>query len=117
MNKNNFNKMMNIFAKVYERAIEPEVLSIYFNLFQEISDNQVDNIIKGCLKKCYFFPRPADVFSFYDEFYLEKREVRTASEEEIERSKQGIRRLREQFKDKKEPMKIGDIIKEIKGDN
>ena len=116
MNKNSFDKMMGIFAKVYERAIEPEVLSIYFNLFKEIPDNQVKYITDNCLKKCNFFPRPVDIFSFYDEYALEKREVRTTGQEEIERSRQGIRKLREEFGDKKEPMKIGDIIKEIKGE-
>ena len=114
MNKNNFDKMMGVFAKVYEKVLEPEVLSIYFNLFKEIPDNQVKHITDGCLKKCNFFPRPADIFSFYDEYALEKREVRTTGQEEIERSRQGIRKLREEFGDKKEPMRIGDIIKDIK---
>jgi len=114
MNKNSFDKMMGIFAKVYERAIEPEVLSIYFNLFKEIPDKQVYYITNSCLKKCHFFPRPADIFSFYDEYALEKGEMRTASEEEIERSRQGIRKLREKFKEKKELVKIGEVIKEIK---
>ena len=115
MNKNSFDKMMGMFAKVYERAIEPEVLSIYFNLFREIPDNQVKYITDNCLKKCSFFPRPADIFSFYDEYALEKREVRTTGQEEIERSRQGIRKLREQFESKKEPVKIGDVLKEMKG--
>jgi len=117
MNKNRFNEMMNIFAKVYERTIEIEVLTIYFKLFREIPDEQVGHITKSCLKKCHFFPRPADIFSFYDSFTLEKPEIRTTTEEELEKSRQGIRKLREQFKEKKEPVKIGEILKEIKTKN
>ena len=121
MNKNNFNKMISQFSKVYEKILEPEVLSIYFNLFKEIPDNQVKYITKECLKKCNFFPRPADVFSFYDEYASEKREVVTAGQEEMERSRQGIRKLREQFGSKKELTKVGDIIAKeetkLKGDD
>jgi hypothetical protein len=114
MNKNNFNKMISQFSKVYEKILEPEVLSIYFNLFKEIPDNQVKHITNECLKKCNFFPRPADVFSFYDEYASEKREIITAGQEDMERSRQGIRKLREQFGTKKEPMGVGDIIKTMK---
>ena len=117
MNKNKFNEMMNIFAKVYEKTIEPEVLSIYFRLFKEIPDNKTNYIIQECLKKCHFFPRPADIFSFFDEYYLKKGEMRTTTEDEIERSRQGIRKLRENFKNKKEPVKIGEVIKNIRKNN
>ena len=115
MNRKNFDKMISEFSKVYEKILDPEVLVIYFRLCKKIPDNQVNHIIQGCFEKCSFFPRPADIFSFYDEFSLEKREVRTTNEEEVERSRQGIRKLREEFKEKKEPTKIGDIIKEMKG--
>jgi len=117
MNKTKFNEMMNIFAKVYEKTIETEVLSIYFRLFKEIPDNKVNHIIRECLKKCHFFPRPADIFSFFDEYYLKKGEMRTTTEEEIERSRQGIKKLRENFKDKKELVKIGEVIKDIRKNN
>ena len=115
MNRKNFDKMISEFSKVYEKILTPDVLSIYFRVCNRIPDNQVNHIIQGCFEKCSFFPRPADIFSFYDEYALEKGEARTTSEEEIERSRQGIRKLREEFGDKKEPMKIGDIIKEMKG--
>jgi len=116
MNRNNFDKMINQFSKVYEKILEPDVLSIYYRLCKKIPDNQISHITDGCFEKCHFFPRPADIFSFYDEYALEKREVRTTGQEEIERSRQGIRKLREEFGDRKEPMKIGDIIKEMKGE-
>jgi len=115
MNKSNFNKMINEFSKVYEKILDPEVLIIYFRLCKKIPDNQVNHITDGCFEKCNFFPRPADIFSFYDEYALEKGEARTTSEEEIERSRQGIRKLREEFKEKKEPVKIGEVIKKMKG--
>jgi hypothetical protein len=68
MNKKNFDMMMNKFAKVYEKTLDPEVLSIYFNLFKEIQDDQVNYIVQECLKKCHFFPRPADIFEHSDPY-------------------------------------------------
>jgi hypothetical protein len=111
MNKKNFDMMMNKFAKVYEKTLDPEVLSIYFNLFREIPDNQVKTIITNCLKKCHYFPRPADVFASYDEFAFESNEMRKTTKEELERSIVGIRKARQDLEKIKEPEKIGNVIK------
>ena len=62
MNKKNFNLIIKTFSEVYEKTINPYVMGIYFDLFQEIPDSQVSAITKSCLRKCKYFPRPADVF-------------------------------------------------------
>ncbi len=62
MDKKNFNEMMRIFGKVYEKSLAPDVLKIYFEIFKEISDDKTKFITKECLKKCRYFPSPADVF-------------------------------------------------------
>jgi len=67
MDKKNFNEMMRIFGKVYEKSLAPDVLKIYFGIFKEISDDKTKFIIKECLKKCRYFPRPADVFECLEE--------------------------------------------------
>jgi hypothetical protein len=67
MNKVNFDKMMRKFAKIFEKGLEPDVLKIYLDLFEEIPDNQVDYITRECLKKCHYFPRPADIFDCLEE--------------------------------------------------
>lgn len=74
MNKKSFDIMMNTFAKVYKETLDPEVLIIYFNVFKEIEDSQVEYITRECLKKCHFFPRPADIFEHSDPYkkYYEK---------------------------------------------
>ena len=116
MNKKNFDLMMNKFCKVFERTLYAEVLAIYFNMFNEIPDSQVNTIIRNCLKKCHYFPRPADVFSSYDETAMESRKIERIelTEAEREQNLQRIRRLQEDLKRPKEPEKIGDIIKEMK---
>jgi hypothetical protein len=67
MDKKNFNEMMRIFGKVYEKSLAPDVLKIYFEIFKEISDDKTKFITKECLKKCRYFPRPADVFECLEE--------------------------------------------------
>lgn len=59
--------MMKIFGKVYEKSLAPDVLKIYFEIFKEIPDDKTKFIIKECLKKCKYFPRPADVFECLEE--------------------------------------------------
>jgi hypothetical protein len=110
MNRKNFDRMMTTFSKVYERILEPDVLSIYYNVFKEIPDNQIDNITQECLKKCKYFPRPADVFGYYDRYTPEKREMRKTTKEELEISIQGIKRARKDLEKISEPERIGDII-------
>lgn len=105
--------MVNIFSKVYERVLEPETLSIYHKLCLEIPDSQVNTIIRNCLKKCHYFPRPADIFESYDKYAMEKWEVRKTTPEELECSKKVIRKVREEWEKVKEPEKIGNIIKEM----
>ena len=97
MDKKKFNKMMNVFIKVYEKGLATDVLEIYFDLFKEIPDAQVDYITQECLKRCHFFPRPADVFDYYDDSFSERREIRKMSKEEREKSIRGIRRSRQDF--------------------
>lgn len=62
MDKKNFNKMMKIFGKIFEKGLTTDVLKIYFDLFKEIPDDQCDHITRECLKKCRYFPRPVDIF-------------------------------------------------------
>jgi len=116
MNKKNFDLMMNKFCKVFERTLDAEVLSIYFNMFNEIPDSQVNTIIRNCLKKCHYFPRPADIFQSYDETAMESRKVEKIVLTEVEREQnlQRIRRLQEDLKKVKEPQKIGSVLKDLK---
>jgi len=67
MDKKNFNKMTKIFSKVYEKVLLPDVLKIYFELFEEIPNDETGFIIRECIKKCKYFPRPADVFECLEE--------------------------------------------------
>lgn len=72
--------MINNFSKIYKEILEPDVLSIYFNLCKEIPDNQGDYIQDCCLKKCHYFPRPDDIFKCFEEIdplkkYYEKENV------------------------------------------
>ena len=62
MNRKNFTAMIKTFSEVYEKSLNPYVVDTYFDLFQEIPDSQVSAITKNCLRKCKYFPRPADVF-------------------------------------------------------
>lgn len=114
MTKKNFDRMMTIFVKVYKEALDIEVLAIYFNSFREIPDSQVNTIIQNCLKKCHYFPRPADIFESYDKYAMENWEVRKTTPEELKVSKKVIRKVREEWEKVKEPEKIGNIINEIK---
>lgn len=67
MDKKNFKEMMEIFSKVYEKGLSPDVLKIYFDIFKEIPNDKTKFIIKVCLKKCRYFPRPADIFGCLEE--------------------------------------------------
>lgn len=67
MDKKNFNEMMGIFGKVYEKSLAPDVLKIYFEMYQEIPNDKTKFMIKECLKRCKYFPRPADVFECLEE--------------------------------------------------
>ena len=95
MNKANFTRMISTFAKVYEKALDPETLSIYFGMFREIPDEQTNKIIRNCLKKCKYFPRPADVFEQYDDTvqeYIVKQEPRLTPKQ-METNRKGFREL------------------------
>ena len=107
------------FTNIYEKVLEPESLSMYFNVLKEIPDNQVNIIIQNCLKKCHYFPRPADIFENYDEYATESHKIEkiTLTEAEKEKNLQRIRRLQEELKKVREPQKIGDIIKNYKEGN
>lgn len=67
MDKKNFNEMMKIFGKVYEKGLATDVLKIYFEIYKEIPNEKTEFIIKECLKKCRYFPRPADIFECLEE--------------------------------------------------
>ena len=114
MNKKNFDLMMNKFCKVFERTLDAEVLAIYFNMFNEIPDSQVNTIIRNCLKKCHYFPRPADIFESYDKYAGEKWEMKKTSPEEWEKSRKVFRKVKEEWEKATGPEKIGDIINEMK---
>ena len=62
MNRKNFTLMIKTFSEVFEKSLNPYVIETYFELFQEIPDSQVAAITRSCLRKCKYFPRPADVF-------------------------------------------------------
>ncbi len=66
MDDKNFKKMMEVFMKVYEKPLKPDILKIYKDLLQEIPDNQVEYITEQCLKNCKYFPKPADIFEYYE---------------------------------------------------
>jgi len=97
MDKKRFNEMMIAFGKVYEKGLSTDVLEIYFNIFKEIPNNQVEYITQECLKRCHFFPRPADIFDHYNDSYSERKEMRKVSKEEREKSIQGIEKSRKNF--------------------
>jgi len=97
MDKKKFNEMMNVFIKVYEKGLTTDVLKIYFELFKEIPDNQVDYITQECLKRCHFFPRPADVFDYYNDSFSERKEIRKMSKEERRKGLRGIKKSRKDF--------------------
>ena len=73
MTEKKFEGMIQIFLEVYNKTLEKNVLDIYFNMFDEIPDKDVDEIIKYCLKYCKFFPKPVDVFEAYEN--IDKLEV------------------------------------------
>ena len=102
MNKKNFDLMMNKFSLVFERALNPSVISIYWDMCSEVPDSQVNTVIRNCLKKCQFFPRPADIFKSFDETAMESHKVETIqiTEEQREKNIQRIRKLKEDL-DKK----------------
>ena len=114
INKKNFDKMVNIFSKVYERILDIETTSIYFNLCIEIPDSQVNIVIQNCLKKCHYFPRPADIFESYDKYAGEKWEMKKTSPEEWEKSRKVFRKVKEEWEKATEPERIGNIIEEMK---
>ena len=97
MNRANFERMMNSFAKVYERVLAPDVLKIYFSVCSEVPDSQVNTVIRNCLKKCQFFPRPADIFKSFDETAMESHKVETIqlTDKQREDNLQRIKRLKE----------------------
>jgi hypothetical protein len=97
MNKKNFDLMMNKFSLVFERALNPSVISIYWDICSEVPDSQVNTVIRNCLKKCQFFPRPADIFKSFDETAMESHKIETVelTEEERERNLKMIKKLQD----------------------
>lgn len=62
MDKKNFMKIIGTFEEIYGKGLSPKALKIYFEVLKEIPDKKTEFIIKECLKKCKYFPRPADIF-------------------------------------------------------
>ena len=97
MNRKNFTLMIKTFSEVYEKTLNPYVIETYFDLFQEIPDSQVSAITKNCLRKCKYFPRPADIFeqlSETPEKYIPKREP-AMTPEQIARNIAKLKELQE----------------------
>ena len=68
MDKKNFMKIIGTFEEIYNnRKLSPKALKIYFEVLKEIPDEKTELIIKECLKKCKYFPRPVDVFECLEE--------------------------------------------------
>jgi len=100
MNRKNFTLMIKTFSEVYEKSLNPYVIETYFELFQEIPDSQVAAITKSCLRKCKYFPRPADVFEMLSETperYIFKPEPEL-TKEDIEKNKAEARKIMDQLK-------------------
>jgi len=109
MNKKNFLSMIKTFSEVYEKTLNSYVIEVYFKLFQEIPDSQVSAITKNCLRRCKYFPRPADVFeqlSETPEKYIAKHEPEL-TKEEIERNKTFAKNISEMLKEKFKMPKTG----------
>ena len=89
--------MMNKFSLVFERALNPSVISIYWDICSEVPDSQVNTVIRNCLKKCQWFPRPADIFKSFDETAMESHKIETVelTEEERERNLKMIKKLQD----------------------
>ena len=68
MNKKNFDKVIMTFTEIYEKELTLKALEIYFRAFEKIPDDKVEILIEECLKKCKYFPKPADVFECLAEY-------------------------------------------------
>jgi len=102
MNRKNFTLMIKTFSEVFEKSLNPYVIETYFDLFQEIPDSQVAAITRSCLRKCKYFPRPADVFeqlSETPERYIFKLEPEL-TKEDIEKNKAEAKKIMDQLKGK-----------------
>jgi len=102
MNKKNFSLMIKTFSEVFEKNLNPYVIGIYFDIFQEIPDDQVQAITKSCLRKCKYFPRPADVFEQLSEIpekYTMKQEQKL-TKKEIEKNKAEAKAIADKLKGK-----------------
>uniref|UniRef100_A0A6M3XVU8 Uncharacterized protein n=1 Tax=viral metagenome TaxID=1070528 RepID=A0A6M3XVU8_9ZZZZ len=102
MNKKNFTLMIKTFSEVYEKTLNPYVIETYFELFQEIPDSQVAAITRSCLRKCKYFPRPADVFeqlSETPERYIPKPQHKFTPDE-IEKNIAEAKKLKDIFNNK-----------------
>ena len=67
MDKKNFMNIIGTFEEIYDKKLSPKALKIYFEILKEIPNNKTEFIIKECLKKCKYFPRPADIFECFEE--------------------------------------------------
>jgi len=102
MDKRNFDKMIKMFSEVFEKDLNPYVIKIYYDLFKEIPDSQAEVVTKSCLRKCKYFPRPADVFeqlSETPEKYVYKPDP-ILTKDEIEKNKAEAKAIKEKLKGK-----------------
>ena len=102
MNKKNFDQMIKTFSEMYEKNLNPYVIKKYYDLLQEIPDNQVEAITNSCLRECEFFPRPYHIFkqlSETPEKYIYKPEP-LLTKEKIEKNKAEAKAIADKLKGK-----------------
>ena len=102
MNKKNFGQMMKTFSEVFEKELNPYTTKVYFKMFAEIPDSQVGEITMNCLRKCKYFPRPADVFEMISEA-PEKHVVKDEkpiTKEDIERGRIEVKKIKDMLEGK-----------------
>jgi len=103
MDKRNFSLMIKTFSETYEKTLNPYVIGIYFDLFKDIPDSQAKMITRKCLRKCKYFPRPADVFEQLEETperYIYKPEQGLTAEQvevNIAKNKEILDKLKGKF--------------------
>ena len=102
MNKKSFMQMMKTFSEVFEKELNPYTTKVYFKMFTEIPDSQVGEITMNCLRKCKYFPRPADVFDMMSETPEKHvmKEEKPMTKEEIERNKIELKKIKEMLEGK-----------------
>lgn len=66
MDKGKFERMMKTFMQTYDRTLTAELLGIYWRVLKDIPDEEVDRTVEECLRRCKFFPKPADIWEAFE---------------------------------------------------